>query len=168
MTSPPTLYELLQVHSAAEREVIRAAYLCLAKQHHPDEGGTAERMAALNEAWTVLGDAGRRAAYDASRAMPPAPARAGSEDAASGAAMPPARANERTLDFGRYAGRTLEALARDDPDYLAWLARSPGGRQYRREIDALLSRPDPYMPRVTQPPPHRGGWRLPWHGRPTG
>ena len=33
---------------------------------HPDAGaGDAARMAAVNEAWRVLGDAARRAAYDA-------------------------------------------------------------------------------------------------------
>ena len=42
------------------------------------------------------------------------------------------------LDFGRYAGWTLRQLAARDPDYLEWLLRSPGGRQYRAEITALL------------------------------
>jgi len=42
------------------------------------------------------------------------------------------------LDFGRYAGWTLRQLAARDPDYLEWLVRSPGGRQYRAEITALL------------------------------
>ena len=42
------------------------------------------------------------------------------------------------LDFGRYAGWSLRQLAARDPDYLEWLLRSPGGRQYRAEITALL------------------------------
>ena len=61
MTPPPELYRLLQVDPAAEREVIRAAYLCLAKTRHPDAGGPVEGMAALSDAWSVLGDPARRA-----------------------------------------------------------------------------------------------------------
>ena len=44
----------------------------------------------------------------------------------------------RVLDFGRYAGWTLRQLAFHDPDYLEWLVRSPGGRQYRAQITAIL------------------------------
>jgi hypothetical protein len=44
------------------------------------------------------------------------------------------------LDFGRYAGWSLRQLAAHDPDYLEWLVRSPGGRQYRGQITALLAR----------------------------
>ena len=42
------------------------------------------------------------------------------------------------LDFGRYAGWSLRQLAAHDRDYLEWLLRSPGGRQYHAEITALL------------------------------
>ncbi len=42
------------------------------------------------------------------------------------------------LDFGRYAGWSLRQIAVRDPDYLQWLLRSPGGRQYRTEITAIL------------------------------
>ena len=177
MTTAPNPYELLQVHPAAERDVIRAAYLCLAKKRHPDAGGTAEGMAALNEAWAVLGDPARRAAYDAARGVSPtassdgharsdAPWSPTASAARRGGAQP--RPKGTTLDFGRYAGWTLEALAREDPDYLEWLARSPGGRQYHAEIAALLSRARTNLPRATQAPPHRGGWRLPWRVRTVG
>jgi curved DNA-binding protein CbpA len=61
-------YEVLQVHPRAESEVIRAAYRTLARKYHPDvEGGSSARMIALNDAWDVLGDPVRRAAYDAAR-----------------------------------------------------------------------------------------------------
>ena len=60
-------YEVLQVHPRADAEVIRAAYRTLARKYHPDLGGDAGRMIALNDAWDVLGDPVRRAAYDASR-----------------------------------------------------------------------------------------------------
>lgn len=35
------------------RDQVRAAYRAAAMQHHPDRGGTAERMAAVNEAYEV-------------------------------------------------------------------------------------------------------------------
>jgi len=73
-------YAVLQVHPLAEPEVIRAAYRTLARKYHPDvDGGNADRMVALNDAWDVLGDPVRRAAYDAARAA----ARSGSGVAAA-------------------------------------------------------------------------------------
>jgi curved DNA-binding protein CbpA len=60
-------YDVLQVNPRAEPEVIRAAYRVLARKYHPDHGGDAARMIALNDAWDVLGDPVRRAEYDASR-----------------------------------------------------------------------------------------------------
>ena len=59
------LYEVLQVDRRAEPEVVRAAYRALARKNHPDFGGDVRRMASINEAWAVLGDPARRAAYDA-------------------------------------------------------------------------------------------------------
>ncbi len=71
MTPVPDHYRTLQVDPEAEPEVIRAAYLCLAKKYHPDAGvATGERMVALNEAWATLGEAGTRATYDRSRSAP--------------------------------------------------------------------------------------------------
>lgn len=63
-----TLYELLGVAPDADRDTIRAAYRRSARSHHPDAtGGTgADRMAALNHAWSVLGDPQRRRDYDRS------------------------------------------------------------------------------------------------------
>jgi uncharacterized protein (DUF3820 family) len=42
------------------------------------------------------------------------------------------------LDFGHYAGRTIEELATEDPDYLQWLERHPSGVRYRSEIQRVL------------------------------
>jgi exodeoxyribonuclease X-like protein len=42
------------------------------------------------------------------------------------------------LDFGHYAGRTIEELAKADPDYLHWLARHPSGVRYRAEINRVF------------------------------
>lgn len=43
------------------------------------------------------------------------------------------------LDFGHYAGRSIEELATVDPEYLRWLARHPSGYRYRAEIGRVLS-----------------------------
>jgi hypothetical protein len=53
---------------------VRAAYRRAARDHHPDAGGSARRMSEVNAAWYVLGDAGRRAAYDRQLARRPATA----------------------------------------------------------------------------------------------
>lgn len=64
-------YAVLGVGRDATHAQVRAAYRRLARQWHPDRPdappGAAARMAELNRAWAVLGDAGRRAAHDAGR-----------------------------------------------------------------------------------------------------
>jgi broad specificity phosphatase PhoE len=45
----------------------------------------------------------------------------------------------RRLDFGHYAGRSIEELARTDPDYMEWLSRHPSGARYRGEIARVLA-----------------------------
>ena len=68
----PDYYAILQVHPKAEREVIAAAYRRLAARYHPDVNaspGAAERMKQLNEAYEVLSNPARRAAYDRSRGV---------------------------------------------------------------------------------------------------
>jgi curved DNA-binding protein CbpA len=82
-------YVVLQVHPSAEPEVIKAAYRVLAHKYHPDHGGDPARMAVLNDAWDVLGDPVRRAAYDAARTAS-TQARGGFGSVAQAAASPPA------------------------------------------------------------------------------
>ena len=49
-------YRILNIPRTAEPEVIREAYLALAWRHHPDHGGSVERMAAINRAWQDIRD----------------------------------------------------------------------------------------------------------------
>ena len=155
------LYSVLQVNRTAEPEVIRAAYRALARKNHPDFGGDAKRMAAINQAWAILGNAPRRAAYDAQpvlerpqtqpAAKAPEPAPAPVFENPPAAAPTPGQglggrrqpATDGTiLDFGRYSGWSIGALVDQDPDYLRWLSRTPFGRRLTAEIDAALGRLD--------------------------
>ena len=66
---PPSrdFYEVLGVPRNADSEAIRSAYRNLAKRFHPDvnkDSGSEERFKEINEAYSVLSDAQRRAAYD--------------------------------------------------------------------------------------------------------
>ncbi len=137
-------YGILQVDPRAEPEVIRAAYRSLAQKYHPDiAGGSSERMVAINQAWSVLGDVSAKGAYDRGRqVLPPVQAaapRGAQPDWSPTGGKPPGPASGTVLDFGRYAGWSFGQIARHDPDFLEWLARAPIGRSFRAEIETLLS-----------------------------
>lgn len=77
--APVEHYDELGVQPSATTAEIRASYLALARRYHPDglaSAGREERsvasarMARVNAAWTVLGNAGRRSAYDAALDIP--------------------------------------------------------------------------------------------------
>ena len=60
-------YRKLGVARTASHAEIRSAYRRMAQRLHPDTHGgvVSAEMVAINEAWRVLSDAGRRGAYDA-------------------------------------------------------------------------------------------------------
>jgi curved DNA-binding protein CbpA len=163
-----TLYDVLMASPAADQEFITSAYRFLAKRHHPDHDpspGASTRMAELNEAHAVLSDPIRRASYDEliraakePRLSPSAPGAVNlryseggwsvrstadrpPEEARFGEAGPPPAmmpAKGSVLSFGRYKGWSIGQVQRYDPDYLAWLARTPAGRTYRTELEGIL------------------------------
>lgn len=60
-------YELLQIASTADADIVSAAYKRMAMKYHPDTGGpnkSEDTMKLLNEAREVLGDTNTRANYD--------------------------------------------------------------------------------------------------------
>jgi curved DNA-binding protein CbpA len=137
-------YRVLNVPRTAERHVIRAAYRALAWQWHPDRGGAAAQMIRINEAWRILGDPSRRAAFDAAvlasatalrRAAAPA-----ADDPGAVQRPPKAAPEPGVIDFGRYAGWSIERLAEHDPNFLEWLVRMPAGRQYAGQIREIMDR----------------------------
>ena len=158
-----THYDVLFVSPNADRDLILVVYRHLAKRYHPDRDpspAAAARMAELNEAWATLGDAAKRARYDASvglRQLPASvspvgrdgrPTRAGGAndsheagpygEAGAPPANPPAKG--RVLSFGRYRGWTLNQVHRYDQGYVEWLSRATMGRNYKTELDELLRR----------------------------
>jgi hypothetical protein len=67
-------YEVLGVDADVTDKELRRAYVALARRFHPDANpGAEERMRVINEAWALVGDRHRRAAYDRARttAEPP-------------------------------------------------------------------------------------------------
>lgn len=80
-------YQVLDVRPDANAEEIKTAYYRLARTCHPDVStlpDAEERMRRINEAYEVLGDPEKRAAYDRKRQPPePAPARKAREGAVS-------------------------------------------------------------------------------------
>ncbi len=57
-------YDVLGIGIGVSEARVRAAYMRLAKEHHPDKGGDVERMAAITEAWAILRDPAERRAHD--------------------------------------------------------------------------------------------------------
>jgi curved DNA-binding protein CbpA len=74
---PPDLYQVLGVGPAASGEEITRAWRQRARAEHPDarprDAAAPARFRVLAEAYRVLGDPARRAAYDQAAGRPPRP-----------------------------------------------------------------------------------------------
>lgn len=57
-------YAILGVSKTATDDEVKKAFRRLAHEHHPDKGGDASKFKDLNEAYQVLSDKKKRAAYD--------------------------------------------------------------------------------------------------------
>lgn len=146
------VYRILQIDPRAEPFVLAAAYRALAQQYHPD-GITPDigRMAEINRAYALVRTPEDRRRYDHERLTAVGPGRPAPAsvvvaprsrfDPLSRRVTPPGEMpsdGSSILDFGRYAGWSLRALSRHDPDYLRWLMRHSSGVRYRREIVKIL------------------------------
>jgi curved DNA-binding protein CbpA len=149
-------YLVLGIARDAPDRVVRQAYYARARQAHPDLVGThgLEAMTLLNEAWAILKDPQRRAAYDAAHGDSPTSPTAqepsgtrpkpgwkgsrGQPDWTGAAGKPPGRPSGGVLQFGIYAGWSVGEVARTDRGYLVWLRDRPEGREFVGEIVRLL------------------------------
>ena len=148
-------YEVLGVPRNASMRQIRAAYVARARLAHPDLVGRKglDVMTALNEAWAVLKDEARKAAWDFANRPQGAGAAAGGSSAGSAGAEgdggdrpfwwgamgpPPGRASGTVLQFGIYERWSLGEIARRDRGYLIWLRDRPEARDFQAEIIRLL------------------------------
>jgi DnaJ-class molecular chaperone len=71
MTDTPDYYAILRVRADAGQQEISRAYRALMRSHHPDvDGGTAPEgeLLRIMQAFNILRDPERRAAYDKQRA----------------------------------------------------------------------------------------------------
>ena len=112
-------YDTLGVAEGASPDEVRRAYLAQARRLHPDRygNGTPEeraeaerRMQAANEAWRVLGNAGRRIAYDQDRERPVPPAAGRAASVGDGFAFSTGSLfGDDIVELGR-AGRLIRAL----------------------------------------------------------
>ena len=66
-------YGVLGIDKDASRVEIERQYKRQAAMHHPDRGGSEERMKSLNEAYGVLKDTTLRSSYDATQRRPVTP-----------------------------------------------------------------------------------------------
>ena len=70
-------YQILGVGEQADESEIKKAFRKLAKKYHPDttpgNQEVAEKFQKINEAYSVLGDAGKRQRYDIDRKKGPGP-----------------------------------------------------------------------------------------------
>jgi curved DNA-binding protein CbpA len=149
-------YLVLGIARDATDRAVRQAYYDRARRAHPDLVGShgLEAMTLLNEAWAILKDPSRRAAYDAAHGDSPATpispeptatapkpgwqGSAGQPEWTGAAGRPPGRPWGGVLQFGIYAGWSVGEVARTDRGYLAWLRDRPEGRAFAAEIDQLL------------------------------
>ena len=119
------LYQLLGVPPAASRDEIAQAWRRRARDEHPDsrpgDAGAPGRFRALAEAWQVLGDPARRAAYDRALARERQPAvrvagpplRAGPVWVERPRPAPPAASRDEDTGLAVHADLALRYLARD-------------------------------------------------------
>lgn len=148
-------YRLLHVQPDAPAEVVKAAYRALIRVHHPDAGGDLEIATLINEAYGVLSDDSRRAAYDAKRAVRPIRSAGSATRTSAGDAAPTARSG---CAFCRHP---LPATVRADTRCLRCQAPLA---PLRRDARSTKSAERRGLPRVT-----KSDWgilRTSWPGEP--
>ena len=117
-------YERLGVRPDVTADELRRAYRRLALDAHPDrriDGAPTDVMAAINEAWSVLGDPSRRAEYDRTLAPPAVPP------------TPPA-----STEHPPTAHPAAARVGESDEAEPGWVDLTPQMRRFRRLLTLTL------------------------------
>jgi curved DNA-binding protein CbpA len=134
----PGLYQLLGVPPGASGGEITRAWRRRAAAEHPDrrprDAAAPARFRALLEAYQVLGDPARRAAYDRSLGNQPRPAAA--EGPAAGAPAGRPRGSAAPVAVRR-AGRVPEPLLRAGPVWVEVPGEAPAAAPQTAESDMV-------------------------------
>ncbi len=113
-----THYEILEVSETASADAIGAAFRRLARTHHPDRGGAAERFQEIERAYSTLIDPDKRAAYDDSLAVSgTGPADGADDDPASEEPPEPGWGTERPVDPNPPRARPFPTTFPDAPHH---------------------------------------------------
>ena len=64
MSKQKDYYKVLNVNKNASEDDIKKSYKKLAREHHPDRGGNAEKFKEISEAYDILSDTQKRQQYD--------------------------------------------------------------------------------------------------------
>jgi curved DNA-binding protein CbpA len=135
-TPAPDLYQLLEVPRGASGGEITRAWRRRAAAEHPDrrprDAAAPARFRALTEAYQVLGDPARRAAYDRTLGTQPGPGAPGRRPPSSGVPVvvrragrvpePPLRAGPVWVEIPLAAPAADPRTAEDDEVRMAFLA----------------------------------------------
>lgn len=136
-------YRVLHVQPEAPAEVVKAAYRALMTLHHPDLGGDHAMAVSLNEAYAVLSDSGRRAAYNKERA-----AKSTRKAPAPAAAPPTGSGNRPALHLCPFCDQSVSAAIRADSrcsrcrSPLAQVARTDNAKPNERRGMLRVSKSD--------------------------
>ena len=126
----PDLYQLLGVPRGASGGEITRAWRRRAAAEHPDrrprDAAAPARFRALLDAYQVLGDPARRAAYDRTRGNQPGPGAAAAESPAAGAPARRPHGNSVPVTVRR-AGRVPQAPLRAGPVWVEIPGMVPAG-----------------------------------------
>lgn len=127
----PGFYDVLEVSPKASPEVIRAAYKSLMQRHHPDKhhaSAQAGQAALISQAYEVLSDPQKRAAYDQTLRPVDATAAAPAAPVARSARGAPGNAVKKTLDNQwRYAWFLIVCIVAAGGLLLLWPTKGNKG-----------------------------------------
>ena len=116
--------------AAVDRERAAGSTAPPTAQHAPGRPAAPAPPEEVSRDWTS-GRSSQGGGYDASMRA---------ADGFGAAGPPPGNPAGSVLNFGRYAGWSLEEISRRDIEYIEWLDRTPIGRPYRDEVDTILRR----------------------------